>query len=140
MWHHVDVSNNVQIKLTGFFGCIAQATITSGRNIISSTWKVNSSYFIFLYIFQAELLENLLSEAEQVHIRRREASEMLQVCLVPVFNPDSGEKTIYLTAKLENSTRKFFILFIILGNYIVVDVYFYFCHFQPVKLNHKVIR
>lgn len=91
---------------------------------------MNSSYFIFLYIFQAELLENLLSEAEQVHIRRREASEMLQVCIVPVFNPDSGKKTICLTAKLEHSTRKFFILFILLGNYIVVDVIFIFVIFN----------
>lgn len=71
----------------------------------------------FLYIFQAELLENLLSEAEQVHIRRKEASEMLQVCFMSVFSPEFGRKTyFYLTAKLENATGKFFILFIILGN------------------------
>jgi len=29
-------------------------------------------------LYRGELLEDLLSEAEQIHIRRREASEMLQ--------------------------------------------------------------
>ena len=44
--------------------------------------EINSRCFItHFFLSQAELLEDLLSEAEQVHVRRREASDMLQVCI-----------------------------------------------------------